>query len=241
MDLLKQLQLDLAARLQSCPDFDHVDVVVQDGTGEKTIGVMRDRLEKIMSGARKTKGKSGLGVLVLMPVVAVKTASRDLPGPQMEIQCPIQVMENHTYNRGEKGTGISAESLAFTILSLGHHFQSRPGTLFFASETAIEPAETDAEMQADIAYQVNLGSPLGVQPFAKCATPRIVLHEGMATLLAATGTSIYYIIGNEGFPWAGDKCAVAYTVPFAVTAGQVIRTAAYADDAVGSDVTELTA
>lgn len=241
MDYLDQLQKDLSARMLSCPDFDHVDVSEQDATGAKKISSLRDRINRVLGGLKKTKGRAGLAVLVMKPVVRVEKNEQGLPGPQMNVHCVLQFLECHEINRGAKGTGISAENLGFTALALTHLWQSRPSTLFMAAETAMEPAEVDEEMAADIAYQVNLTTPLPTTPLNKCETPTVIVHEGMATIFAKAGERAFYTLSEDALPWQGEPTAVAYGEPFAVTSGQIIRAASYSDTAVGSDVFEITA
>lgn len=240
MSLFKRVQEDFAARLKSCPDFRHVDIQVQTGTGEKNVKALRDSLNRAIGGIRKTHGKSGLAVLVMLPVMKLRADNQSVPGPQMTLTLPIQILENSTINRGDKGTGISSEELAFTILGLGHLWQPDQATLFFAEETPMEPLETDEEMAADLAYQVNLAAPMGVEPLEKNQTPRLILHEGHCTLIGMPGQTLFYTLDGS-LPWEGNKCAKPYDAPFAVTPGQRIRAAAYSENAVGSDAWEATA
>lgn len=242
MDLLKQLQADVVGRLASCPDFADVDIMAQEGTGEAKTTALRDRMNKVMAGVRKTNGRAGVGVLVEMPAVRIEAQSRDLPGPQPTVQIGLVICEAEHVNKGDKGTGKSAESLGFTALSLLHLFQSRQGMIFYAADDAMTAVEVDEEITASVSYQVTITTPLAVTPWAKAGAPWVSEAEGVCTIEAGPGDAVYYTIDPLAYPRAGDPAAVLYDGPFTVPPGTVsIRAAAYSYQpaTVGSDVTEL--
>jgi hypothetical protein len=240
MELLKDLQRDVQGRLMSCPDFAHVAVLLQEGNGGKKIETLRDTLNRVLSGLSKTNGKSGLSVLIPMPEVRVESNMQGVPGPQINVRISVQVIENETINRSDKGTGITAESLAFTILGLGHLFQCRATMILIADEKAIEAAELDDEMAGTVAYQINFTSPMSTEPYAKCTAPTLDVTSGSLSITGQSGAEHYFTLDGS-FPRPGVQAAQLYAAPVAVQAGTVIRAATYLTEYTGSDVTELTA
>ena len=239
MELLKDLQRDIQGRLMSCPDFACVNVLLQEGNGGKKIETLRDSLDRVLTGVTKTNGKSGLGVLIPMPEVRVESQMQGIPGPQINVRISVQIIENETINRGERGTGITAESLAFTVLALGHLFQCRATMILIADEKAIELAELDDEMAGTVAYQVNFTSPMSTQPFAKCTAPTPAWTAGTLTISGMIGADTWFTLDGS-YPRPGVQAAQLYAAPVAVPEGTTIRAATYLTDYTGSDISELT-
>lgn len=238
MQLLKTIQTDLQGLLMSCSDFASVDVCIQEGNGNKSVELTRDRLNRVLSGLKKTNDKAGLSMLIPMPEVRIESGMQGVPGPQVNLRMSVQVVENSSVNRSDKGTGITAESAAFTVLALGHLFQLGSGTILLADERGIEPAELDDEMTADVAYQVNFTLPMSTQPLPKTSAPVLSVNGGGELVLLGQVGAKHVVTLDGSFPWPGAPGALVYDAPFVPAEGSRIRAASYAPDALGSDVVE---
>jgi hypothetical protein len=239
MQLLKSIQTDLQGLLMSCADFASVDVCIQEGNGGKSVELTRDRLNRVLSGLKKTNDKAGLSMLIPMPEVRIEAGMQGVPGPQINLRVSVQVVENAGVNRSDKGTGITAESAAFTVLALGHLFQLGSGTILLADDRGIEPAELDDEMGADVAYQVNFTVPMSTQPLPKTSAPALSVNGGGELVLLGQVGAKHVVTLDGAFPWTGARGALVYDAPFLLPAGSRVRAASYLPDSLGSDIAEL--
>lgn len=239
MKLLKQIQQDIEGRLMSCPEFAHVDVSIVTGNGGKVVSVLRDLLERVLTGLKLTQGRAGLSVLILMPEVRIEENMRTVPGPQIDLRCGVQVVENDEVNRGPKGTGITAESLAHTVLSLLHLWQPRAGVLLLAEREAITAAEIDEEMPATIAYQINFSTPMSTAPAARCTAPEGAYASGVMTLTGMAGADIWFTTDGS-FPRPAAQGSSLYATGVTLPVGTLVRAACYKADISGSDIIEFT-
>lgn len=239
MLLLRQIQADIEGRLLSCPEFRHVDVSVVTGNGGKNVAVLRDLLQRVLTGLKITEGKAGLSVLILMPEIRIEEAMRTVPGPQIDLRCAVQVIENDEVNQGPKGTGITAESLAHTVLSLLHLWQPRGGVLLLADKDAVTVAEIDEEMPASIAYQVNFSTPMSTAPAARCIAPTPAYEAGALTLTGQSGAE-HWFTTDGSFPRPAAQGSILYAGAVSLPVGTLVRAASYLPDVAGSDVIEFT-
>lgn len=238
MQLLADLQRDILGRLESCPEFHHVCLQVLSTNGEKGTASVRDQIENALTGITLTNGKCGLGAVIVIPEVVVEDNMRGVPGPQIALNCTVQVMENDLFNRGDQGTGITAESLAFTVLSLLHLWQPGGGIMLLAAREAIQPAEAAEDLSATNCYAVNLTAPMATQPAAKVNAPSLDVAAGVLTLSGVIGAEHWFTLDGT-FPRPMAPTAQLYTATVSVPSGALIRAASYQTDAAGSDVTEF--
>lgn len=239
MQLLRQIQDDIQGRLLSCPEFAHVDVSIVTGNGGKIVSVLRDLLNRVLTGLKVTQGKAGLSVLILMPEIRIEETMRTVPGPQIDLRCGVQVIENDEVNRGTKGTGITAESLAHTVLSLLHLWQPRSGVLLLADRDAVTVADIDEEMPATIAYQVNFSTPMSTSPAARCIAPTPEYAIGSMTLTGQSGAE-HWFTTDGSFPRPAAQGSILYAGAVALPVGTFVRAASYLPDVAGSDIIEFT-
>jgi hypothetical protein len=101
---------------------------------------------------------------------------------------------------------------------------------FLAAPDALSPNRDFAPL---VVYDVKLLANFPLQPMPKLAAPTISA-PGLTVTLAGAGT-IYFTVDGS-LPGPGNPAAHTYLTPFAVTAGTVVRAAAYAPNFLGSDV-----
>src|SRR5579862_3386768 len=70
-------------------------------------------------------GKSGIGVLVMMPRIEAPPGEVNVPGPQLDLAMDIEVIEQPTMNlNAATGTGVTAEDVGLEIMGLLHLWQA---------------------------------------------------------------------------------------------------------------------
>lgn len=215
--LLETLQADLHARLAADPFFSDVDVVLARPRAKVGFVEIQTRVDSALAGLRKTNGKSGAALAVLMPDAAI--TDPDAPGPRMEITFTVRVQELPIINMGTGGTGKSAEELALRVMQLGHQFYAGAGATLYGKDIAPLPA-TDGTTTLGLDVTFSLKS--GAAAYAKAAAPLIAASQPTApatiTLTVPPGATCFYTTDGS-YPTAA---ATAYTAPFTLsTAGQV--------------------
>lgn len=245
MTSLQRIQEAVAARIRSCPNFEHADIVVVTSTSAAKRESVMDQINKSLAGVRKINGRAGLAIIIPRP--ELKAKEPNLPGPQLSLSVPVQIVENTQVNRGDGGTGLTEEEAALLLLALiGDAWQARPWLTFLAAEDAREDLELDERTSGDVGSQVNFQVELAVNPFPRVSRPEFSLDDdGRLVMTCATeGATIHYTL-DESTPWPGGESSAVYEAPLLIEPGQTILAAAYraadtpGDLLAGSDVNEF--
>lgn len=229
-DPLKNLQLDLAARLDSHPNFAEIPVF------SRARGNVSSDIENALGALNsKAPGKVGVVVSVMMPMADVPFANEQ--GPRFDIISTVLVLENPLLNN----TGITAEECAMNVFAALHHLKLHPKIgQINAEKRAMEPFDTGDE--SVIGYTCYFTCKFGLSPARKLFAPNIT-GTAAAVTIAVPGidsdATVYYTT-DETFPHSGNPAAEEYTAPFAVDSGTRVRAGAYKTDYTPSDITSAT-
>jgi hypothetical protein len=129
-DLLEVLQADIAAILLATPSLALCNILL-DNEGD-----IEARVTKSLQSVAGRGGKMGLSAVVLLP--DVREADENLPGPPLEIDIEVQVLEYPLVNRSTTGTGLRSSQAALCILSaLSNH--QLGGQSLYAAPNPISP------------------------------------------------------------------------------------------------------
>jgi hypothetical protein len=129
-DLLEVLQADIAAILLATPSLALCNILL-DNEGD-----IEARVTKSLQSVAGRGGKMGLSAVVLLP--DVREADENLPGPPLEIDIEVQVLEYPLVNRSTTGTGLRSSQAALCILSaLSNHLLG--GQTLYAAPNPISP------------------------------------------------------------------------------------------------------
>ncbi len=247
-DLLQQLQLDIAARLEIAAEFQYVPVLVNRPRDAAAATMIRETLNSALMGMKKyiarTAGQSdaawlaacaasGKGGIACMVMMTDGEVPNDSPGPQFDLIATIRVFERPAFNEGTTGSGISAEQCALNIVSLLHLWSSGGNQLRCAKKAIKEGAAPEGA----IAYDVTVLQHAGLQPRNAVARPVITDGPTAITIACATpGAAIYWTRdGTLPTPLNGTL----YAAPFDDDTTDTLRAAAYKDGLAASDCARL--
>jgi hypothetical protein len=210
--LLETLQADLHARLAADPFFSDVDVVLARPRAKVGFVEIQTRVDSALAGLRKTNGKSGAALAVLMPDAAI--TDPDAPGPRMEITFTVRVQELPIINMGTGGTGKSAEELAMRVMQLGHQFNAGQGATLYGKDINPLPAtEGTTTLGLDVTFSLKSGA----AAYAKAAAPLITstapTTTGVITFTVPEDAICYYTVDGS-YPTADS---IEYEDPFTPT------------------------
>jgi len=229
-DLLEVLQADIFAILKNTPSLALANVLADND------GDLENRVLKALKTLTPTGGKMGLAVVVLLPEVT--TAESNLPGPPLQIECEIRVIEQVLINRGANGSLKRSSQAALCVLGALHH-QLLGSHALYAEKDPVRPVEVKAGY---VSHAVKVfARSNGVTGPGKPASVSADYYAGLLHLACGTAaTTIYYTTdGSYPEPTAGTE----YTAPLAgLQVGTLIRAAAYATgmnpgDVIGLNVT----
>lgn len=226
-DLLETLQADILAVLSNSPGLAMANILADND------GDIENRVMKALKTLTAVSGKMGLAIVVLLPEVTA--AERNLPGPPLEIQCEIQVVEHVLINRGATGTRKRSSQAALAVLNALHHHLLGAHVLYAAKDPVKPlPVKTGYVSHA-VAVHARAdglsgpGKPLGVD-----AT------EAGADITLACGTSgaaIRYTVDGS-YP---TPAKTLYTVPISgLASGTRLRAAAWKTGMNPGDVLDYT-
>ena len=232
-DALQQLQLDAHARLEGESAFTYVPLYVSRPRSEDDALQIVSDIDAALAGLTTKAGKSGLAVIVLLPIAEVPEP--DVPGPQLELILTLRVIELPLVNMGATGTGITAEQCALNILQ-SLHLWNRGTQVLTADRKAIMPRAEDGK----ISYEVKLRQRQGMSMQAKCARPAIANSSGVITLSCGTSGAALWCTTDGSTPAASNAAATLYTEPFEIAPGLELRVMATKATLASSDVASLT-
>jgi hypothetical protein len=227
---LVQLQDDLYAKLLSEPLLAQINIVQ-----ERKL-TLENETDATLIWTTLRNGRKGCGILVEMPGIAVK--SPNLPGPEHFYSIQIVVMEEPMTNFGPStGTLQDAESVAERVLQCLCHVTIGDIGSIYAAATAIRPTQ---EFPGVLAYRIALEMRSLIDPTGKTPLPAIAETAGEITLTPGAATDAIYYTTDDSFPGSGNAAAQAYSAPFTVPVGTVVRYAAYRAGLFGSDIGRVT-
>jgi hypothetical protein len=234
---LQQFQLDIAARLEAAAFFVDVPVLVYRARSAMTAAQIQDQINAALGALTAQNGKAGLCITIMMPQLS--TREQELPGPYLHMACKVRVQENVMVNMGEGGTQIACEDAAIAVAQT-LHLWTPGGTagIIRVAENTIVPVEI---VEGYVTYDVAMESDLDLACLAKTPQPLISASGELISIACANPAAAIYYTLDGTLPWSGNglypSSATNYTNPFSVTAGTMVRAAAYAAGEVGSDVT----
>jgi len=232
MDLLLQLQQDIADKLNSESAFEYLTVIAL------RQHVIRSERDRRIAHLTAKNGRKGCGLTVRMP--AIHGLQPDVAPAQGDILVTIDVVEIPEINFNPGGTRITAEEAARAVRATLHQFAIEGKTILYQDEKAIVPVTgLEKEFPGCLGYRVSLRGRMSEKPSPKCAMPGISAAGLTVTLSSDEEAAIYYTV-DGGYPGAGNASAQLYLLPFSVNPGTVVRWAAYRAGVAGSDVGEAT-
>lgn len=217
MDLLVQIQTEIAAFLDGADAFERVPV-----RSFRKMVISGEILKKTVWQIGK-RNLVGVGCMVNMPVLL--GVDENVSSPQTELSLAIDVVEQPEINFGNGGTKLEAESVARSVRLHMSHWGLEPYILFLQEATAIEPIEAGLPPGC-VGYRVNLKGRLDEPALLRCPLPSISEPTPLTVTFAAVDGSLYYTIDGSlpSRPTATNgSTARLYTGAFAVAAGTVVR------------------
>lgn len=234
--LIDQLPLELAARLQADEYFSDIPVVV----AEK--GNIRREMERMQAVVTAKSGKLGAAVIVLQ-IVADDAYDEISQGP-MKLFPSFQVIENVELNTGASGTRKSARAIARRIVKVVKPLRlGGLTTEFTVDKPGIEPGTIKNPDGSNlVSYLVNFRTlEADSDSTEQVASPTLAqVGPQMGISCATAGAAIWFTV-DESFP--ADPAAVPgstamlYSGPIDVpVAGLIVRACAYASGMIASRV-----
>lgn len=222
-DTLLQIELDLVAVLALSPELVDVAIIPQrTAPGDTGGGEVNDVIEDALAGIATKNGKSGVAIIVMMPEASPE--DENLPGPQLDLECVIRIIENRLINEGETGTGKSAPHLAAFISRYLHHWPINGTQPLRPAREHLRDLTIPDRPGMEVVFRVRMP----VMPLAETATPVLTDAGGtdgaplVITLSCSTPEAdLFYNLGPE-FP------ATAYTEPITITEATLLRVIACA-------------
>lgn len=132
-DFLETLQADVVAILKAVPSLADVTIIPEDD-GDMEAKITR----KLGTLTESGSGKIGCVAVVMLPEIT--EAEANLPGPPVEVLVKVQVIEQHTINRGATGSGVRSSEGALRVLNALHH-QGLAYAALYADKKPVEPVE----------------------------------------------------------------------------------------------------
>lgn len=207
--IIQQLQEDVAARLSGNAAFAYVPVVMMNPRSADELAIIESKLDEILMGFIEKDGKSGLAALVLVPEPYGRDP--DVPGPQLDIEITVRIVENPLINRVEGGVQVTPDDLALKVLGLLHQWMPFGTNACYADERG---ALVQVQIKDRIAWDAKVKVSEGLTPITCASMPRITVVDDLVTMTAADGVAIYYTTDGS-LPTAAT--GTLYTVPFALT------------------------
>lgn len=240
MSPLERLQADLYGRLEADDYFDDVGVFLLRPREQESFAQIQSRVDQALAGLVKRGGKAGAAVMVLMPTA--DAIDRNAPGPLLNFQIVVRVVELPVINMGTSGSLKSAEEIALRVHQLGHHFNPGRGGTLLSHPDALTPAadeKDDRRVVIDCRFELRGG----VAAVGKVARPSITPAAGgsvpqSVTLACATaGAALWYTL-DDSLPTPGNTAATLYSGAFNVSSAATLRVGAFATDLLPSDVAQ---
>jgi hypothetical protein len=220
--ILTNLQNDLAGYMLQCENLDHLNIVVDD------MGTIDSTAQKAVSTAKSRGGTQGIAAIILRPTVS--NSGGDLPGPQLDALITIQMIENVLVNRSGRGSKILPDDMSFRILNVLHRLQIGTKTVY-GEANPVRPLPAPSGF---VSYEIKLKYPLYNKPIPK-TNPSVIDDDGGTVTLTSTTP-----LAEFKYSLDGSYPSIVYTVPFAASSGDLVRSVATSPDLTPSFIAELT-
>lgn len=235
MDPFQLIQSSIAGFLSAVSYFDGAYVTVTrphflpDGTAVDS-PYIQTQIENALNGITQRNGKTGAAIVVLMP--GLNNWEHLGKSKKERVTISVRAIENSLLNNATGGTGISAEAYALAIKNYLHHWTAGGGFKLYPVEgSTVVPLSDDP-----VTYEVNFFAYQVSDADEHVERPTVAVATGLATLTCPTsGAAIYYTL-DETFPWDDGATSHLYSVPFAVTSGQILSVCAFKDGVLPSDL-----
>jgi hypothetical protein len=227
---IESVQPDVYYKLLSEPWFENIAIFK---IREKRLDT---EVNRALAGLAGRNSMGGASIEVLMP--SLKTALPETAGPICTLEQKFIVKEQPTVNQGANGTGLSVEQIA---VSLAQTFQlfylGGPMQGFYAAPEFYKYQAVPEEVPF-IAVAVTLQATFALTALTRTLAP--AASASAETVILADqqpggGSTLYYTTDGS-FPGSGNPAAMAYSTPFTVASGTVVRVAAYNGTLQGSMV-----
>lgn len=228
---LVQLQDDLLGLLMSAPALANVNIVQE----RKFLVQSEVNFDSLWTVQRN--GRSGTGILIEMPTIDVP--GKQTPGPTQNLRPSFVVFQNgDAALEPSTGSGLVAETICQLVLDTLHMQELQGIGTLYAIDRAVEPAR---EYEFVHAYRVALFlKSAAANQTQRTAPVTVTDNAGTVTLACATADAEIWYTLDGSFPSHSravepvsdttiNSSSILYTAPFAVTSGQIVRAAAYAD------------
>lgn len=233
MNILRQFQYDLAARLAADDRFQYVPVLQEAPRG--TAGgelIFESAVQAACKGEVLKGGKMGLCCLVFC--AETKPLSNQNAGLQSELSITVRIIENTALNTGANGTGIAAEDLMLDAMLILQRFAPCKGRCVTVGSGGKVALKDEPDLWA---WEFDVMMTASAAARAACALPEITASGAFDLLVtcATSGAAIYYTInGDLPTPASGTLYAGAVDVE-----SGTFRAVAYKSGLLASNVAEV--
>ena len=190
--IIDRLQADVVALLGNVPSLSTV-TLLKDQEGD-----LEDQVQRSLQTVLDPNGKMGLAIIVFAPEVV--SAERNLPGPVMDLEIRVQVIEEVIVNQDAgSGTGISAAKGALRVVG-ALHLTSLGDVVLYAEKN---PAKKLKVKDGYVSFMVTIHVfQIGLDPAAKPLGVTASFEASAFPPIILSGTAGPNIDGT--IPYAGE-------------------------------------
>ncbi len=233
MSPVEQLQLDVAARLESVEFFADIPVFVARPRENMSAVAIIQKIESALNTLTPKSGKKGAALLVKMPTAEMPAPDAD--SPLFECSVSVSCHENPAVNMGALGTQKSVEDIALTVIASLHGLSLSNGMQqLYAQRDCYTPLD-DNSLPGQWVIETKVATRFRFSRGAQVPVPSIAGTPAAVSLSGAPGASIYYT-ADGSYPSAQNADAALYAGPFAVGSGSLVRAGAYMTGKRPSDI-----
>jgi len=231
VSVLIQIQCDCFAKLVAEPCFRDFNIVkLREKLFESEVA-----LATVWQTPGQT-GKSGLGIVVGMPVATIEDA--DAPGPELCAHLPFIVLEEPNINQAITGTRTNCETVASSILRTLHRFALAQNLTVWADSDAISP---NRDYEGIRGYNLKFKVRYSEDENPKSSTPSVSLAGDIVTLSTPDNGAVIWYTTDRTFPTPDNTTATQYSQPFTVASGTLVRVTSWLAGSDGSDCRNVVA
>jgi hypothetical protein len=209
--ILQAIQIDAANRLLSDPYF-------------ANISVLTENLQDITFQIEKAIQELGIVAIILTPTADIRNFA-DAPGPYLQsIDVLVEVAENVLLNRGQGGSGKTAQAMAERVLAILHGYRPAMITesIYASSPTITVVPSGDGLLIYHIRFRTNGGINYSVPTVS---TPVVSTDGANVTITCDTsGAAIFYTINGTA---PGPRTGTLYAGPISPPTPRAIKAQAW--------------
>lgn len=219
---VRQFCVDLAAVLQASPALIYVPA--------KAEWKMHLQQEVDVATALQTGRNGRAGALAIVEMPEPESVQNNISGVIEDQHFNVMVIEQVDINMAQGGTNIFAEEICQRVKDSLHLWaDDLYGTIKLAGKTAF--VRDPDRFPGCMVYRVPFVLPkCKSTQTPRCSTVQIVNNAGEITMTCATATATIFYTLDGSSPTnqdGGNPNSVQYSSPFNVTAGTLIRAAAF--------------